>query len=88
LQCQINMKVVFRISEDGSEIELKHCASSNSSVKSSRKYFVHLNWITLATNPCWDKVERRSGYPKMRVQIPLEPTNFSLLACSFRLIWK
>ena len=43
--------VVFRISEDGSEIELKHCASSKTSVKSSRKYFVHLNWIRLATNP-------------------------------------
>jgi hypothetical protein len=123
------MKLVFRISEDGSEIELKHCASSKTSVKaifhcgrfaraggatnfnhvknqsrghakkvecsstsmacprafrrtknaqvrqlqrklsnvrsaraerlqwkialkSSRKYFVHLNWIRLATNPC------------------------------------
>jgi hypothetical protein len=33
------------------EIELKHCASSKTSVKSSRKYFVHLNWIRLATNP-------------------------------------
>ena len=50
--CFINMKLVFRISEDGSEIELKHCASSKTSVKSSRKYFVHLNWIRLATNPC------------------------------------
>jgi hypothetical protein len=28
LQCQNNMKLVFRISEDGSEIELKHRASS------------------------------------------------------------
>ena len=43
--------LVFQISEDGSEIELKHCASSKTSVKSSRKYFVHLNWIRLATNP-------------------------------------
>ena len=51
LQCQINTNLVFHISEDGSEIELKHCASSKSSVKSSRKYFVHLNWIRLATNP-------------------------------------
>ena len=48
---QINMNLVFHISEDGSEIELKHCASSKTSVKSSRKYFVHLNWIRLATNP-------------------------------------
>ena len=30
---------------------MKHCASSKTSVKSSRKYFVHLNWIGLATNP-------------------------------------
>ena len=41
---------ILDISEDGSEIELKHCASSKTSVKSSRKYFVHLNWIRLATN--------------------------------------
>jgi hypothetical protein len=50
LQCQNNMKLVFCISEYGSEIELKHCASSKTSVESSRKYFVHLNWIRLATN--------------------------------------
>ena len=89
-----NIKLVFRISEDGSEIELKHCASSKTSVKSSRKYFVHLNWIRLATNPVhsiaqW--VERRSRYPKMRIQIPLEPTNFSLVYCSvnnMRLIFR
>ena len=42
LQCQNNMKLVFRISEDGSEIELKYCASSKTSVKSSRKYFVSI----------------------------------------------
>ena len=53
LQCQINMNLVFHISEDGSEIELKHCASSKTSVKSSQKYFVHLNWTRLATNPSW-----------------------------------
>ena len=47
------MNLVFHISEDGCEIELKHCASSNTSVKSSRKYFVHLNWIRLATNASW-----------------------------------
>ena len=29
-------------------MELKHCASSKTSVKSSRKYFVHLDWIRLA----------------------------------------
>ena len=28
-------------------------ANSKTSVKSSRKYFVHLNWIRLATNPSW-----------------------------------
>ena len=42
------MNLVFYISEDGSEIELKHCASSKTSVKSLRKYFVRLNWIRLA----------------------------------------
>ena len=52
LKSWLQQKLVFRISEDGSEIELKHCASSKTSVKSSRKYFVHLNWIRLATNPC------------------------------------
>ena len=41
------------ISEDGFEIELKPCASSKTSFKSSRKYFVHLNWIRLVTNPSW-----------------------------------
>ena len=34
LQCQINMNLVFDIAKDGSEIELKHCASSRTSVKS------------------------------------------------------
>ena len=47
------MNLVFRIPGDGSEIELKHCASSKASVKSARKYFVHLNWIRFATNPSW-----------------------------------
>ena len=47
------MNLVFHISEDGSEIELKHCASSKTSAKLSRKYVVHLNWIRLATNPSW-----------------------------------
>ena len=35
------------------EIELKHCASSKASFKSSQKYFVHVNWIRLANNPHW-----------------------------------
>ena len=48
-----NSYLVFHISEDGSGIELKHCASSKTSVKSSRKYFVHLSWIRLATNLSW-----------------------------------
>ena len=57
------MNLVFHTSEDGSEIELKHCASSKTSVKSSRKYFVHLNWIRLATNPSWldSSIGRASG---------------------------
>ena len=50
---ELNMNLAFHIS--GSEIELKYRASSKTSVKSSRKYFVHLNWIRLATTPsCLD----------------------------------
>ena len=51
LEPSSEINIVFHISEDGSEIELKHCASSKTSVKLSQKYFVHLNWIKLATNP-------------------------------------
>ena len=47
------MNLVFYNSKDGSEIELKHWASSKTSVKSSRKYFVPLDWIRLATSPSW-----------------------------------
>ena len=75
LQCQINMNLVFHISEVGSEIVLKHCASSKTSATSSRKYFVQLNWIGLATksvDSIAQLVERRSRNPKMRAQISLE----------------
>ena len=76
------MNLVFHISEDGSEIESKHCTSSQTSVKSSQKYFVHLNWTRLATNPSWlasiaQLVKRRSRHRRMRVRIPLKTTNFS-----------
>ena len=82
------MNLVFHISEDGSEIELQYCASSKTSVKSSRKCFVHLNWIRLATiNPSIAQlVEQQSRNPKMRVRIPLETTNFSLFCGVLRLI--
>ena len=69
------MNLVFHISEDGSDIELKHCASSKTSVKSSLKYFAHL---PIAVGSIAQLVERQSRNPKMRVQIPLETTNFSL----------
>ena len=49
----VKLDSYFYISEVGFEIELKHCASSKTSIKSSRKYFVHLNWVRLATNPSW-----------------------------------
>jgi hypothetical protein len=49
------------VSEPSSEIRktrfilLRHCdrptKNSKASVKSSQKYFVHLNWIILSTNP-------------------------------------
>ena len=33
------------------QVESKHCASSKTSVKSSRKYFVHINWFELFLSP-------------------------------------
>jgi hypothetical protein len=57
------MKLVFRISEDGSEIELKHCASSKTSVKSSRKYFVHLKGGSLGGPQHRNTVQMRSRTP-------------------------
>ena len=39
LQCQINMNLVPHISEDGSEMQLKHCAFSKTSVKSLPNMF-------------------------------------------------
>ena len=70
---------VFHIFEDGSEIELKHCVSSKTSVKSSRKYFVHLNWLNSSIGRVGSipqMVERQSSNPKMRVRIPLKTTKF------------
>ena len=73
------MNLVFHISEDGSEIELKHCASSKTSVKWSRKYFVHLkDSLPIPVGSIAQLVEQRSRNPKMQVQIPLETTNFPL----------
>ena len=77
------MNLVFHISEDGSEIELKHCASSKTSVKSSRKYFVHrlkLDKTRYPVDSIAQLVERRSRNPEMRVRIQLETTNFSLFS--------
>ena len=45
LQCQINMNLVFHISEDGSEIALKHCASSKTSVKGAVSSFTHILFL-------------------------------------------
>jgi hypothetical protein len=54
----------------------------------SRKYFVHLNWIRpIPVDSIAQWIEQQSRYPKMQVQIPLEPTNFSLVDCSIRIIW-
>ena len=84
------MNPVFHICEDGSETELRHCASLKiSNVKSSQKYFVHLNWIRLATNrsdSIAQLVERRSRNPMMRFQFPLKTRKFSLIsAVSFHI---
>ena len=95
--CRINFNLAFHISEDGSETELRHCASLKISVKSSQKYFVHLNWIRLATNPngsIAQLVERRSRNPMMRFQFPLKTKKFSLISAvsdwyesSFSYLW-
>ena len=48
------MNLVFRISEDGSEVESKHCAASKTSVKSSQKYISCTEIILLkATKVFW-----------------------------------
>ena len=55
---------------------------SKTSVKSSRKYFVHLNWIRLATNSSWfDSSIRRN--PKMRVQI-ISRSRQQIFRCSLQ----
>ena len=52
--CKVNYEVIVsKYPEDDSEIEFKHCTSIlMDSVKLSREYLVHLNWIKLASNPC------------------------------------
>ena len=64
-------KLVFHISEDGSDIELNHFVSSKTSVKSLRAYFDHLNLIRLRPFP----VDLIAQWGEVRVQIPLESTN-------------
>ena len=83
------MNLVFHISEDGSEIELKHCASSKTSVESSRKYFVHLNWIRPATSPSWldSSIGRAAVYkPDDASSNPARDNEFFVVVCSVRLI--
>ena len=73
------MNLVFHNSDGSSEIELKHYTSSKTSVKSSRKYFVRLNWTRLATNPSW--VDSSTG------KAQLETTNFSLFSAAVKLLF-
>ena len=83
------MNLVFHISEDGSEIELKRCAFSKTSVKSSRKYFVHLNWIRLATNPSWldSSIGRAVVWkPEDASSNPARDNEFFVVVCCVRLI--
>ena len=55
------------------------------SVKLSCEYLVHFSWIKLASNPCrldssgGGAADRRTGIPKVRIQIPLESIFFSWL---------
>ena len=73
------MNLVFHICEDGSEIELKHCMSSKTSVKSSSKYFLHLNRMRLAFSPSGleSSMERRSRNLRHEFK---ETTNFLLFS--------
>ena len=83
------MQLVFHISEDGSVIESKHYASLKTSVKSSRQYLVHLNWIRLATNPSWlDSSIGRAAVQKAEdaSSNPARDKEFFVVLCSFRLI--
>ena len=72
-----------------SEIELKHCASSKTSVKSSKKYFVRLNWIRLATNPSWldsSIVRAAVEKPEDASSNPARDNEFFIVLCSVRLV--
>ena len=73
LQCPINMNLVVHISEDGSEIESKHCAKIFRTLKLDKTRYQSVDSIA-------QLVERRSRNLKMRVRIPLETTNFSLFS--------
>ena len=63
---------------NGSEIEL-----------SSRKYFLHLNWIRLATNPRWLEssiVRAAIQKPEDASSNPARDNELSVVLCSVRLI--
>ena len=81
------MNLVFHISEVGSEIELKHCAPQKASSKSPQKYFVHLNWIGLATNPSWlDSSNGRAAVfkPEDASSNPARDNEFFVVVCSVK----
>ena len=73
----------------GSGIEFKHCASLWISVRSLRKYFVHLNWIRLATNPnLFDSpMGRAAVYEPEDGRNPLGIKIFCCILWSVTLIW-
>ena len=67
----------------------KYFRAIGSSVKSSRKYFVHLNWIRLATNPSWlDNSIGRAPVqkPEYASSNPARDNEFFVVLCSVRLI--
>ena len=71
-------------------MNLKHCASSKTSVKSSRKCFVYLNWIRLATNLSWldSSIGRVAVWePEDASSNPARDNEFFVVLCSVRLIW-
>ena len=77
------MNLIFQMYEVSSKIESKYCAFLKTNVKSAQKYFMHLNWIILAINPCWLGSSMGSAAFRnqiMRVRIPFETTKNSLFS--------
>jgi hypothetical protein len=68
--------------------ELKYSPKVCSCAHSTRKWQLKKKWAAIfGQRRQISHLLRRSRYPKMQVQMPLESTNVSLLNCSVRIIW-